>query len=273
MVTRSTQATDDLHRRIDSLDTSLFEVLPAQLDSWDRRALLGLHAAVASAKRSFTYLEIGSYLGGSLQVLIRDPRCTRIISVDPRSALVPDKRVPQWAYEHNTTGHMLQRLRRVPGADMSKLVALEVYSRDVRPDRLPVRPNFCLIDGEHTDEAVLHDAGVCLAAVAGEGVIAFHDHQLVRRGIREFLSKHWQDITTALALTGAVFAVEVGDVGVLRSSIIERAVGSKWHSVAWSASNRWRRSPNVLLAVWTSMPHLDALIFEARRRIRLKAGG
>ena len=166
-----------LNRRIDSLDTSLFEEIPDQLIDWDRRALLGLHAAVASARGPFAYLEIGSYLGGSLQVLIRDPRCTRIISVDPRLAHVPDERVPEWPYEENTTEHMMQRLRRVPDADTSKLVALDIPSRDIRPNSLPARPDFCFIDGEHTDDAVLRDAEVCMSAVAGEGVIAFHDYR------------------------------------------------------------------------------------------------
>jgi hypothetical protein len=263
----SKETQDGLNRRIDSLDTSLFEEIPDQLIDWDRRALLGLHAAVASARGPFAYLEIGSYLGGSLQALIRDPRCTRIISVDPRLARVPDKRVPEWPYEEKTTEHMMQRLRRVPDADTSKLVALDIPSRDIRPDSLPARSNFCFIDGEHTDEAVLHDAVMCVSAVAGEGVIAFHDYQLVQPGIREFLSKHWHYISTAFVLNGAVFAVEVGNSRVLRSPVIERAVGSRWHSVAWSFGNRWRRSPNLLFAVWTAIPRLDALIFEGSHRL------
>ena len=32
----------------------------------------------------FAYLEIGSHLGGSLQVLIQDERCERIVSIDSR---------------------------------------------------------------------------------------------------------------------------------------------------------------------------------------------
>lgn len=258
---------DGLLKRIESLDATLFELIPDQLESWDRRALLGLHSAAASTLGSFTYLEIGSYLGGSLQVLIRDPRCARIISIDPRLSSVPDERGPEWEYEENTTEHMVQRLCRVPHADTSKLATLDMRSQDVQPDMLPARPDLCFIDGEHTDDAVLRDAEVCMSAVAGEGVIAFHDYQLVQHGIREFLSKRWHDISTALAFPGAVFVVEVGDSRVLCSPVIERALGSTWHSVAWSLGNRWRRSPNLLFAVWTAMPRLDALIFEGRHRL------
>lgn len=261
---------DDVARGIDALDASLFEVIPHQLLDWDRQSLLGLHAAVASALGSFTYLEIGSYLGGSLQVLVRDARCARIISIDPRLALVPDKRVPEWEYEDNSTENMLRRLRRVPGADTGKLVTLDLRSDDVRPDSLPGRPQLCFIDGEHTDEAVLRDAELCMSATQGEGVIAFHDYPLVGPGIRAFLYKRWNEISSAIAFTGAVFAVEVGGRGILRCAVIDRAIDSTWHTLAWRVSARWRHSPRPLVGVWAAMPHVDAFIYEGRRRLRLR---
>jgi Methyltransferase domain len=263
---------NEIKQRIEALDTSLYEVIPHQLLDSDCRALLGLHVAVASVLGSFTYLEIGSYLGGSLQVLIRDPDCTRIISIDPRFSFVRDKRIPEWEYENNTTQHMMSRLRRIPGADTTKLVTLDVRSEDIRMESLPGSPDFCFIDGEHTDEAVFHDAELCMTATEGEGVIAFHDYSIVQPGIRSFLRAHWDDIASALAFTGAVFAVEVGDRGILRSAVIDRAVASTWHSAAWRAASRWR-SPHPLLAIWAAMPHLDALIFEGRRRLRLSRRG
>jgi Methyltransferase domain len=256
---------NDIQRRIESLDISLYEVIPAQLGIWDRRALLGLHAAVATSLESFSYLEIGSYLGGSLQVLVRDPSCARIISIDPRLSYVPDPRVPEWEYEDNTTEHMMSRLRRIPDADTSKLVVLDTRSEDVSSDALPGCPSFCFIDGEHTDEAVLRDAELCMAAIDDEGLIAFHDSSIVRRGICEFLTAHWGHVSTALAFTGEVFAVEIGDRKMLRSAVIQRAVGSTWHTVAFRLASRWGRSPCPLFATWAAIPHVDALIFEGRR--------
>src|SRR5436305_1253487 len=78
-----------LARRIEALDEELFSPI-ASLTNWDRRTLLALHAAVAARCATFSYLEIGSYLGGSLQVVMRDPRCATVMSIDPRLSVVPD---------------------------------------------------------------------------------------------------------------------------------------------------------------------------------------
>src|SRR4051812_29146328 len=56
--------------RVAALDVTLFSEIPSQTDAWDRRALLALHQAAARGTSTFVYLEIGSYLGGSLQALV-----------------------------------------------------------------------------------------------------------------------------------------------------------------------------------------------------------
>jgi hypothetical protein len=61
-----------LAERIAGLEPELFSFLEAQTNEWDRRALLALHAAAAEICGQFAYLEIGSYLGGSLQAVMRD---------------------------------------------------------------------------------------------------------------------------------------------------------------------------------------------------------
>jgi hypothetical protein len=261
---------NEVIQRIEALDTSLFEMVPHQLGRWDQRALLGLEAAVASIWEPFDYLEIGSYLGGSLQVLIRDPRCRQIISVDPRLEFVPDKRTRAWSYEDNSTNHMMRLLGDVPDADMSKVVTLEMRSEDLQVAQLPGRPEFCFIDGEHTDEAVIRDGELCMAAIDGEGVIAFHDYPVVQPGIRHFLRTHWRDLSMAMALSGLVFVVEAGGRGALRSAAINRAIGSSWHRVAWTAANRARQSPGLFFATWRAMPQIDALAAECRRRFRIQ---
>jgi hypothetical protein len=224
-----------------------------------------LHAAVAARSGQFAYLEIGSYLGGSLQVMIRDPRCHCIMSIDPRLAEAPGKDSVV-KYDHNSTAHMRELLARVPGADLDKLVTLDKRAEDVTQDELPTRPNLCFVDGEHTDEAVLRDAELCASAIRGNGVIAFHDYAFVRSGIHAFVRDHWHDISTALGIAGIVFAVEMGDDRVLRSPVIDRAVGSSWHSAAWKVSNVWRRSPTVLLSAATAMLRADQAIARHRGR-------
>src|SRR4051794_482975 len=138
---------------------SLFDGIQGGLaSSTDRRSLLALHAAVA-ARGDFDYLEVGSYLGSSLQTFIADPRCRRIVSIDRRDVASEDERPEQPRYPGNTTAGMRERLARVPGADLGKLTTIEAATDDVDP--APLGVDLCLIDAEHTNAAVLRDARFC----------------------------------------------------------------------------------------------------------------
>jgi hypothetical protein len=252
--------------RIEALDDELFSPI-AGLTDWDKRTLLALHAAVAARCATFSYLEIGSYLGGSLQAVMRDPRCTAVMSIDPRISVVPDEVRGTSTYEDNTTARMRHLLSDVPDVDMDKLATFE-SSTDAMPVRgLPTRPDYCFIDGEHTDRAVVRDARFCREAMGGAGLIAFHDYSLVKRGIQEFLREAWADVSLAIAFTGQVFALELGARGILREGVIDRAVASAWHSAAWALASSWRRSPSPFLATWSSMPMIDAALVRLNRRV------
>lgn len=261
-----------VEQQIEALDPALFSFLPSQTSTFDRRALLALHAAVASGSGSFTYLEVGSYLGGSLQAVMRDPRCQRVISIDPRPTLTPDVRSGSYEYEDNSTERMLALLSDLPNVDMSKLTTLEAGTDTLRPSDVPERPTYCFIDGEHTDEAALRDARFCAEVLDGFGVIAFHDYYLVAGGIRAFLRERWPDISFALAFSGpirsgdpgGVFAVELGTAHLLRSTFIDRAIDSSWHNLAWKAGSRVRSTPAALLGIWAALPVADRWIARVR---------
>src|SRR5262245_5331579 len=136
--------------RLTSLDVTLFQ--PIGLPGWraDPRSLLALHAAARAVHGTFAYLEIGSYLGSSLQVAIADPRCTSVVSIDLRPARTPDDRWHALEFPDNSTAHMLELLRTVPGAQLEKLRTFDVAAADVDPSEIPQAPNLCFIDGEHT---------------------------------------------------------------------------------------------------------------------------
>jgi hypothetical protein len=179
----------DLAGRIAALDTTLFDIIETETTPNDRRSLLALHEACAEHHESFGYLEIGSHLGGSLQVLIRDERCQRIISIDSRPTSQPDERGHDWPYPDNTTARMRHLLATVEGADLKKLEAIDTTTVTLDPETLGVRPALCFIDGEHTDEAVVRDARFCHRALPGQGWIAFHDSGIVYRGVGSFLAE------------------------------------------------------------------------------------
>ena len=253
--------------QIDALDEQLFSPILSGTSSWDRRALLALHSAVASAHGSFDYLEIGSYLGGSLQALMRDPRCRSIASIDLRPPVSLDKRGGSWQYEDNSTEHMRELLGQLHDADLGKLTTFEVDCTALSVAALPAKPQLCFVDGEHTDAAVLRDARFCARAIDGEGVIAFHDYRLLRPAIETFLREVWSDVVMAIAFAGDVFAVELGGGAVLRSPVVDRAIASRWHSVAWRCASRSPRA-RPFLAVWSVMPTIDEAALRCRSASR-----
>jgi hypothetical protein len=262
-------------KQIDALDTELFSFLEAQTTEWDRRALLALHSAVADRCGSFAYLEVGSYRGGSLQAVMRDARCTSVISIDKRTTDTPDERGSA-TYDNNTTEHMFELLQEIPDVDLDKLTTLDATTETLSALDLPARPSYCFIDGEHTHDAVLRDARFCADAIGSGGVIAFHDYVIVGSAISAFLRENWREISFALAFTGpstpgapcGVLALEIGGLGLLKHPAVERAISSRWHSDVWTLVNRPRRTALPFLLAWALMPAADSFVAQARQGFR-----
>jgi hypothetical protein len=196
---------------LESLDTSLFGYVRSQTGEEDRLSILALHNACRRSYDEFSYLEIGSHLGGSLQVLIADDRCLQIVSIDSRPARQPDERGPAFDYPDNRTQRMLDQLESVPGADLGKLHTIEATTAEVSPEELPAPPQLCFIDAEHTVEAALRDARFCRAAVRDDGAIVFHDRRVVRGAIERFLDELGSVPHDGYPLLGSVYVVELGE--------------------------------------------------------------
>jgi hypothetical protein len=202
----------ELSDRISELDATLFDEIEAQLDVHDRRSLLALHGACRAAFGSFTYLEIGSHLGGSLQVFIRDPACHAIVSIDPRPSSQPDERGLRYEYVDNRTERMLEYLAAIPEADLGRLRTIERSTDEVRSEEIPITPHLAFVDGEHTNRAVLRDARFCDAVMGGEGCIAFHDAPIVWCGLRDYLDEldNSGRLYDAYVLPDSIFVIELG---------------------------------------------------------------
>ncbi len=212
-----------LAARVAALDTTLLASIESETTEPDRRSLLALHAAVAE-RGPFRYLEIGSHLGGSLQALVADARCTEIVSIDTRPASQPDDRGQTFHYEDNRTERMLGLLDEVPGADLSKVRTFEVGTDVLVPSELPGAPALCLIDGEHTKEAALTDARFCLEALGETGIIAFHDSNVVQPAIDDFVRSLGGRPHAAFQLPDSVAVVQVGADDLPRSPFVQRAL-------------------------------------------------
>lgn len=171
----------------DATDVSVFRDL-SQTSENDRRSLLRVQAFIRARKPGYRYAEIGSFLGGTLLPHLLDPACAGLLSIDPRPQhAYADARGAAWAESHNyegvTTALMIQFLEQyVSPEHLAKLVTVDADASEVPPETLGLR-DLALVDGEHTDAAVLSDVASLLPAMAEDGLIAFHDVDLVRGGI------------------------------------------------------------------------------------------
>src|SRR4051812_19378672 len=106
---------------INNLDLKLFEKISSQSSENDKQSLLACQLAVRDLERNYKYLEIGSYLGGSIQPHLLDERCGRIYSIDKRPLVQPDERGVDYTYLNNSTERMLENLKRVAPEQVSKV--------------------------------------------------------------------------------------------------------------------------------------------------------
>ena len=196
---------------IDELDMVLFEPIPSQTSEGDRRSLLAIHSSIANRHEGFTYLEIGSHLGGSIQPYLRDHRCKKIYSIDPRPQEQPDDRFTGYKsiYNDNSSERMITLLKNARIGDIKKIECIDSDASEIEPKRIIPRPEILFIDGEHTKEAVISDCNFCLKVMSKSGTIIFHDYYIIYpaiieicRSLRKKKHKH-----IALKLESNVFAI------------------------------------------------------------------
>ena len=142
-----------------------------------------LQAAVGRLHK-YTYLEVGSHLGGTLCPHLLDSRCAQAISIDPRPASQADERGRMFDYAENSTARMLAALStRIPSEGLRKLITFDCDAAELRSQKLPEKVDLVLIDGEHTNRAAFRDFISVLPSVKDDGVIVFHDAQLIHDAI------------------------------------------------------------------------------------------
>jgi predicted O-methyltransferase YrrM len=219
----------DFERAIADLDLKLFSKIDSQSTEHDKQSFLAIQHAVRGLRPGYKYLEIGSYLGGSIQPHLLDDQCSRIYSIDKRPEKQPDERGFDYTYLNNSTERMLEKLRTVAADKMGKIVTIDGDTRSIRPNEIPEDIDLCFIDGEHTDGAVLADFKFCLDVLAPDGCIAFHDAQITYNGIASCIDLLRQKGTQfkAYCLPSIVFVIEIGDFPMHRDApVFERLVNN-----------------------------------------------
>src|SRR5580698_6861723 len=117
--------------RIAAGDISLFAV-ETQTSPADRQSLLRLQELIRRQFDEYTYLEVGSHVGGSIFPHLVDERCAKVISIDARPSEQPDERGVYFKYDDNTVARMLSTLERAAGTEnLRKVETHTAMSRDV----------------------------------------------------------------------------------------------------------------------------------------------
>jgi Methyltransferase domain len=199
----------DISARVEALDLRLFDAIQTQSVPEDRRSWLAIQRAVR--RKGYVYLEIGSYLGGSLQQHLVDPHCRRLYSIDDRPLYSPDARGQAIKYRV-ATEDMLRNLGQLGPLD--RLVTFESDARAVDRARITEAPTFCFIDGQHTAEAVRSDFSFCMAVCDPNAAIAFHDAPLLMPTLRRILAdlrRRRVPFVTRKVFSAATFVVFLRD--------------------------------------------------------------
>lgn len=163
---------------IEGIDPAIFEV-DTTTSQGDRVSLL-MAQRLARRLGPFSYLEVGSYLGGTLLPYLLDPQCELVVSIDKRPDSQPDERAERYVYNGITTATMLDRLRPFLSlATMGKLRTIDADASQISPASIGAKVEVALIDGEHTVTATFSDFVSILPAMSPDGVVLFHDTNLI----------------------------------------------------------------------------------------------
>lgn len=235
-------------RAIGELDLSLFSAIPSQSTDEDKQSWLACQLAVRERLGEYRYLEIGSYLGGSLQPYLRDERCVAAWSIDKRPRAQPDERGVEYVYENNTTRRMIENLERVAPGKLDKLTTIDGDTRILGADAISEKIDLCLIDGEHTDAGVMSDFRFCLEAVKSKGAIMFDDAQITYNGLADCVDYLRENAIEfeAYVLPDKIFVIEVGGFPLhTHPKIYERLLGNhKAYLFSLQDNDRFRRFAN-----------------------------
>jgi Methyltransferase domain len=200
-------------KKIAAGDISLFKI-ETQSTGKDQRSFLAIQNFIRNNFQQYTYLEVGSHLGGSLFPYLLDSRCNSVISVDPRPPVLPDER-GDISYTGNSTQRMIDSIVAAGGSKLiAKLTTIESDVSSVSADQAGSNVRVSLIDAVHTNDAVFRDFLTVYHLANKDSLIAFHDSILIADACRnvEALLKYLKVPHRAFYLSDQVFLVALGSM-------------------------------------------------------------
>lgn len=209
---------------IEQGDLAIFKIPSETLDG-DKKSLLSLQNIVRRNVRNYTYLEIGSFMGGTFLPHLADPECRLVYSIDKRPASQLDERGRTFDYVHSSTRQMLATLEQIlPLSAMLKLQTFDVDASELSADQIALACDFIFIDAEHTNRAVFSDFLNVYRFVKENSVIAFHDANFVFDALSniETLLAYQKVKHKAFVIPDSVFVLLLGDFVNLAENVLSR---------------------------------------------------
>jgi len=154
-----------------------FFPISSQTSLNDKKVLLKI-IGIFKNKR-FNYLEIGSFLGGSLTPFLMEDKCKLIVSIDKRNQKLDDERSEEWSYENVNENDMIRRLKEY-NLDLS---ILKTFNGDIKDFKTNKKFDLSFIDGIHTDINTFSDFLNTLKKSNKDSIILFHDSSIIFKSI------------------------------------------------------------------------------------------
>jgi hypothetical protein len=158
--------------------------IQSQTSEQDRVFIFDVLNLMKRSVGQFHYIEIGSFMGGSLAPFLIEDNCLSILSIDERERQQPDERGALYDYGSITSEKMIDNLHE-HGLSTSKLRVFDGSIDSVPPQNIKFDLGF--IDAEHTDEAAFRDYLYIMDFMNEDCLIMFHDSSLVSKALRHIL--------------------------------------------------------------------------------------
>ncbi len=151
----------------------------SQTSNEDKVVLLKLKEIMRSLNK-YSYLEIGTYLGGSMTPFINDNKCEKILSVDDRERATPDDRGNKINYLNVKEDDVKNKLKE-HNLNIEKVEFFNGSMNDIALDK----KNFdlCFIDAEHTDTACFRDFIYAMKIIKDDSIIVLHDSHIIYKAL------------------------------------------------------------------------------------------
>lgn len=157
--------------------------IPSQTSINDKIFILKTINILNKKLNTYKYLEIGSYLGGSLTPFLLDENCKKIFSIDKREQCIADARDELWNYKNITENDMLNTIKQL-GLNYKKILC---FNGDIKNFKSKDKFDLIFIDGEHTNVKCFEDFIYSENLIKKNSIIMFHDSSIIHKALELIL--------------------------------------------------------------------------------------